>query len=76
MESFVLECSGKQSGVRLRIRLDGLTKARVGGRDEVRVIVSFSVHDLMKESKRVTIHSSRVDAGLKWNVSIAQKDGG
>lgn len=64
VEGFVLERSGEQSAVRRRsglrrLRLDGLAKSRVGGGDEVRVVLSRSVHDLMgKQSGRVVIKRS------------------
>ncbi len=56
MEGFVLECSGEKSGVARRVRLDGLAKSRVGGGDEVRVILSRPVHDLMVQ--RMSMSSS------------------
>lgn len=49
MEGFILECSGKESVVSRRVRLDGIAKTWVGGRDEVGVILSRSVHDLIRE---------------------------
>lgn len=52
MEGFILECSGKESVVSCRVRLDGIAKTRVGGRDEVGVILSRSVHDLIREQTR------------------------
>lgn len=51
MEGFILECSGKESVVS-RVRLDGIAKTRVGGGDEVVVILSRSVHDLIREQTR------------------------
>lgn len=50
VEGFVLERPGEQSTVSLRLRLNGLAKSRMGGRDEVWVILPRAVHDLMEHT--------------------------
>lgn len=55
MEGFVFKCPGKQSAVSRWVRLDGFAKSRVGGRDEVWVILSRSVHDLVVKTKCVIV---------------------
>lgn len=51
VERLVLERSGEQRSVGRGIRLDGLTKSRVGGFDKVQVVLSRSIHDLMEEEE-------------------------
>lgn len=77
VEGFVLECSGKQRDVLLCIWLDGFTKPRVGGRDEVWLVVSFPVHDLMTQrasmlSPTATVWPLSTMHHLKWNVPIKE----
>lgn len=56
VEGFVLECYGEQGGVSRCVRLDGLAKSRVGGGDEVWLILSWSVHDLMVQENEPRHH--------------------
>lgn len=52
MEGFVLKRSGEQRDVFCQIHLDGLAKPGVGGCDEVWVVVSRSIHDLIVDVER------------------------
>lgn len=70
MKGFVLECPGEQVGVSRRVRLDGLAESRVGGGDEVRVILPRPIHDLV--AQRRSMSSSKATCVLLKGMCVDQ----
>lgn len=71
VEGFVLERSGEERGECRRVGFDCFAKSRVGGRDQVRGILSRPVHDLMDtENELVVTNNGSLHLHI-YNINIS-----